>query len=305
MKTKLVVCSAALLLATLTAKSQDLKKQEDAKAIKSMCGCYEVKFNFAETFRYSKDSIHYKPSKTKHDYGLEWVVLVDDKNDKIVLQHLLITGNTEESIVKHWRQDWVYQNTNLYSFFKDKTWKFNTLNPKKVKGQWTQKVYQVDDSPRYEGSASWVHVDGTSYWKNATDAPLPRREYTKRDDYNVLKRRNIHEITKQGWIHEQDNDKIIRDDQGHDVLLAQEKGLDTYAKIDDSKCKLAQQYWTKNKNIWEKVRTKWETVFNKNKDLSLQKTVDGKPLYEHLFNLKPDATQAQIDKIIDSFIVSN
>jgi hypothetical protein len=305
MKTKLVVCSAALLLATLTAKSQDLKKQEDAKAIKSMCGCYEVKFNFAETFRYSKDSIHYKPSKTKHDYGLEWVELVDDKNDKIVLQHLLITGNTEESIVKHWRQDWVYQNTNLYSFFKDKTWKFNTLNPKNVKGQWTQKVYQVDDSPRYEGSASWVHVDGTSYWKNTTDAPLPRREHTKRDDYNVLKRRNIHEITKQGWIHEQDNDKIIRDDQGHDVLLAQEKGLDTYAKIDDSKCKLAQQYWTKNKNIWEKVRTKWETVFNKNKDLLLQKTVDGKPLYEHLFDLKPDATQAQIDKIIDSFIVSN
>lgn len=305
MKTKLVVCSAALLLATLTAKSQDLKKQEDAKAIKSMCGCYEVKFNFAETFRYSKDSIHYKPSKTKHDYGLEWVELVDDKNDKIVLQHLLITGNTEESIVKHWRQDWVYQNTNLYSFYKDKTWKFNALSPKSVKGQWTQKVYQVDDSPRYEGSASWVHVDGTSYWKNTTDAPLPRREHTKRDDYNVLKRRNIHEITKQGWIHEQDNDKIIRDDQGRDVLLAQEKGLDTYTKVDDSKCKLAQQYWTKNKNIWEKVRTKWETFFSKNKDLSLQRTVDGKPLYEYLFDLKPDATQAQIDKIIDSFIVSN
>ena len=29
---------------------------------------------------------------------------------------------------------------------------------KDVRGQWTQKVYQVDDSPRYEGSSTWVHL---------------------------------------------------------------------------------------------------------------------------------------------------
>lgn len=304
MKTKLILFSATFVFASLTAKSQDLKKQEDIKAIKSMCGCYEVKFNFTETFQYSKDTAHYKPSKTKHETALEWVALVEDQKDKIVLQHLLITGKTEEDVIKHWRQDWVYQNTNLYSFYKDRTWKFSQLNPKNVKGQWTQKVYQVDDSPRYEGSATWVNADGTTYWKNTTDAPLPRREHTKRDDYNVLKRRNIHEITKTGWIHEQDNDKIVRDEKAGDIILAQEKGFDTYTKIDDSKCKIAQEYWEKNKKIWEKVRSKWETVFSQNKDLSLKKVVDGQPLYGHLFELKPDATQAQIDKIIDSFIAT-
>ena len=30
------------------------------------------------------------------------------------------------------------------------------------------KIFQVDDSPRYEGTASWVHVDGKSYWENTT-----------------------------------------------------------------------------------------------------------------------------------------
>ena len=305
MRINSVLFSIVLLLVTTSVKSQDLKKQEDIKAIKSMCGCYEVKFNFVETFQYSKDSANYKPSKPKHDYGLEWVELLDDQNDKISLQHLLIVGKTEEDVIKHWRQDWVYQNTEFYSFYKDRTWKFDVLSPRSVKGQWTQKVYQVDDSPRYEGAASWAHVDGASLWRNITDAPLPRREYTKRSDYNVLKRRNIHEITKTRWIHEQDNDKIIRDEKASDVLLAQEKGLDIYTKVDDSKCKLAQQYWAKNKNIWQKVRTKWETVFEKDKTLSLQKMVEGKPLYEHLFDLKPDATQTQIDKIIDSFIITD
>lgn len=303
MRINSILFSTAILLIGYSGNSQNSKKQQDQKAIKSICGCYEVKFNFAETFSYSKDSVNYKPSKTKHDRGLEWVELVEDKDNKIVLQHLLIVGTTENDIIKHWRQDWLYENIEMYSFFKDRTWKFNKLSATDVKGQWTQKVYQVDDSPRYEGTASWVFVDGKSYWKNTTDAPLPRREHTKRDDYNVLKRQNIHEITSYGWLQEQDNDKVIRDDNGKDVLLAQEKGLDVYTKVDDSKCKSAQDFWKKNKAVWQKVRAKWDVVFSNDKDLSLQKSVDGKPLYSHLFDLKPEANQVEVDKIIDSFIV--
>jgi hypothetical protein len=303
MRIKSILLLTTFLLASLSGKSQDLKKQQDIKAIKSMCGCYEVKFNFAETFEYSKDSIGYKPSKTKHDSGLEWVELVEDKSNKIVLQHLLIVGKTDDAIVKHWRQDWLYENTEFYDFFKERTWKFEKISAKNVKGQWTQKVYQVDDSPRYEGTASWVMVDGSTYWKNTTDAPLPRREHTIRNDYNVLKRRNIHEITNFGWIHEQDNDKIVRDDKGNDVLLAQEKGIDVYTKVDDSKCQVAKNYWKKNNELWLKVRNKWELVYQKDSDLSLQKLVDGKPLYSHLFDLKPDAPQVEVDAIIDRFIV--
>ena len=31
------------------------QKPEDSQAIKAMCGCYEIQFNFAETFQYPKD----------------------------------------------------------------------------------------------------------------------------------------------------------------------------------------------------------------------------------------------------------
>lgn len=299
MKIKPTCMIASIMLVSSVLVGQESNKKEDIKAIKAMCGCYEVKFNFTETFQTEKDST-YKPSPTKIDYGLEWVELVEDKSNKLVLQHLLIVG--DDAIVKHWRQDWLYENTDFYQFFKDKTWKFEKLNPKEVKGQWTQKVYQVDDSPRYEGTASWIHADGKHYWMNTTDAPLPRREHTIRKDYNVLERRNIHEITDYGWLHEQDNRKIVRNDDGKDVELAQEKGLDLYVKVQDSKCVAAQKYWKENKVMWKNVRDKWETIFNKNKDLTLEKSVDKKPLFMHLFDLKGSTPKAETDKIIDSFI---
>jgi hypothetical protein len=300
MNTKSLYFSAIMALTCGLGFAQDAKKQQDIKSIKSMCGCYEVKFNFTETFQYPKDSLTYKPSKTKHDYGLEWVELLEDTPNKISMQHLLIVS--DKMIIKHWRQDWLYENTDLYSFYKNTSWKYQKLDKKAVKGQWTQKVYQVDDSPRYEGTATWVHVDGTDYWTNIADAPLPRREHTKRDDYNVLKRRNIHEITKTGWNHEQDNDKLIRDDSGKDVLLAQEKGMDIYTKVPDIKCIAAQNWWKENNAVWKNVRDKWQTLFDRHKDLNLEPTVDKKPLFMFLFDLKPDVAKAETDAIIDKFV---
>lgn len=299
MISKSLFLSAAMALTCGLGFSQD-KKQQDIKSIKSMCGCYEVKFNFTETFSYPKDTLTYKPSETKHESALEWVELLEDTPNKIVMQHLLIVS--DDMIIKHWRQDWLYENTDLYSFDKGTSWKYKKLDKKAVKGQWTQKVYQVDDSPRYEGSSTWVHVDGKDYWANVADAPLPRREQTKRNDYNVLKRRNIHEITATGWNHEQDNDKLIRDDSGKDVLLAQEKGFDVYTKVPDIKCQAAQKWWIANNVLWKNVRDKWQTLFDRNKDLNLEAKVDRKALYSLLFDLKPDTAKAETDKIIDKFV---
>lgn len=286
------------LTASLSLHAQD-KKTADRNAIKAMCGCYEVTFNFAETFKHTK-AADYKPSPDKYDYGLEWVELVEDSPNKIVMQHLLIVSDS--MIVKHWRQDWEYENTRLYEFFKDTDWKVKNLSKPAVKGQWTQRVYQVDDSPRYEGTATWVHVDGRHFWTNTTDAPLPRREHTIRNDYNVLKRTNTHEITKEGWIHNQDNVKIARGADGKDVILAEEKGFDIYKKVDDSKCKAAQDYWKKYASLWKNVRAKWQAVFDRNQNLSLQAKVDGQPLFMHLFDLKPETPKAETDAIIDRFI---
>lgn len=280
------------------------KKQQDLQAIKSMCGCYEVSFNFAETFNYSKDST-YTPSKVKHDSALEWVQLVDDNNNMVSMQHLLIVGKPEKQmIIKHWRQDWLFENTDLYTYHADNKWLYKNLPKKNVVGQWTQKVFQVDDSPRYEGSASWVHVDGKSYWENTTDAPLPRREYTKRNDYNVTVRRNRHQVTNTGWIHDQDNDKVIRKEGLEDVLLAQEKGYNTYTKVDDAKCKAAQKWWKQNKKSWALVRNKWDNIFKTRSDLALKLKVDDKPLYKYFFNKDYKMKKKNISNTIDAFVIN-
>ncbi|MFL0353267.1 DUF6607 family protein [Xanthomarina sp. GH4-25] len=292
------------LLATTTIATAQNKKEQDEKAIKDMCGCYEVTFNFAETFEYSGDST-YIESKTKHDKGLEWVKLIQDDTDKISMQHILIVGRPESPhIVKHWRQDWQFENTKLYVYDHDNKWSFVNLPKDKVKGQWTQKVFQVDDSPRYEGSASWVHIDGKSYWEDETSAPLPRREYTTRSDYNVTVRRNRHEITNYGWLHEQDNDKVVRETGKEDVVLAQEKGYNTYVKVDDSRCEAGQNYWKVNQEKWALVRAKWDEVFARDTDLILEDKVDNKVLFKYLLDDENYKTAEDINPVIDAFVKS-
>ncbi len=289
-----------LLLGVNMAFSQS-KKEKDVEAIKSMCGCYEVKFNFAETFNYVDDPA-YKPSKIKHSGGLEWVQLVEEDDNLIVLQHLLIVGHGDEShIIKHWRQDWAYENRDFYMFNANNNWKYEQKTKSDVAGQWTQKVFQVDDSPRYEGTASWVHVDGKSYWENITNAPLPRREFTQRSDYNLTIRNNRQEITATGWIHDQDNKKVQREN-GKDVIIAEEKGFNTYTKVEESKCKAAKEWWQENKDMWAMVRKNWDKVFAKKQDLTLKSKVDNKRLFEHLFALEPSSKPKEIKEIITGFV---
>lgn len=286
---------------SFSVSAQNKKRKKDAEAIKNMCGCFEVTFNFAETFNYSSDSL-YKPSKTKVSKALEWAQLVTDENDKIQIQHLLQMGNpADPMIIKHWRQDWLFENEDFYMYNADNQWTFNQKTKGDVKGQWTQKVYQVDDSPRYEGSGSWVHVDGKSYWESTTPAPLARREYTTRSDYNILMRGNRQEITDYGWLHDQDNSKLIREDGKEDFLLAKEKGYNTYVKVDDSRCAVAAKWWVDHTDKWITVRAKWDEVYGRNKDLSLEAKVDNKALYKHLFD---DAIteDVQINPVIESFV---
>ena len=297
---KKIVSGVLTLIIAISANAQS-KKTKDRDAIKEMCGCFEVTYNFAETFNYTKDST-YRPSATKLSKGLEWAGLVTDENNKVSIQHILQVGNPASPMtVKHWRQDWLYQNTAFYMYNGDNNWTFEQKEKKNVRKQWTQKVYQVDDSPRYEGSGTWVHVDGKSYWENTTTAPLPRREYTKRSDYNITLRGNRHEITTSGWVHDQDNRKILRQEGKEDVIIANEKGYNTYKKVPETRCSVAKEWWIANGSKWEMVRNKWEEVYGRNTDLTLKTKVDNKPLYKHLFS-DTMTEKKEMYTIIESFV---
>ena len=267
-----------LLLIFPTAILANKKKKADIDAIKGMCGCMDIKFEFAETVSPQKD---YKFYENYLSGGRELAFIVEETPDKLVIQHILVIMDT--MIVKHWRQDWIYEGEEIFMYDKDQRWIKKTLNKKERKGKWVQKVYQVDDSPRYEGIGSWVMVDGKTYWESIADAPLPRREYSKRKDYNVMKRGNRHEIKNFGWIHEQDNIKIMRGDT--DIIIAEEKGWNTYKRIDESNCKAAIDWWADNKSYWKNVRNVWDEYFKEKNIISLHTQINKKPMFSEFFEL--------------------
>ena len=296
---KLYFNNLILVLLLVLTSSLNAQKKQDIEAIKNMCGCFEIDFKFSETFQYSNDS-NYSKSKNYNAKALEYAKLIKDEKGHISIQHLLVMG---DYVIKHWRQDWIYQNKDFLKYDGNNNWKYISKNKKDVKGQWTQKVFQVDDSPRYEGSATWVHIDGKSYWENSSYAPLPRREYTKRDDYNIMIRGNRHEITNDGWIHDQDNFKVVKDyNSNSEVIIASEKGLNIYTRVDESKCNEAIKWWDENYVKWSFVVDKWNTIYSKKDDISLRSSVEDKPLFSFLFD-ENIVKRDEIGLIIDRFVI--
>src|SRR5690554_5782595 len=133
-------------LSSTIAFSQKDKKELDRKSILAMEGCYKVSFDFAETF--SPDTGYVKYDNYSSG-AIEYVFAIADEPDFISLQHISVVNDT--FIVKHWRQDRLYENQAVLMFDKDRTWHNKTISKQEAKGTWTQIVFQVDDSPRYEG----------------------------------------------------------------------------------------------------------------------------------------------------------
>ena len=288
---------AVLVLATSALFGQT-KKEQDREAIKKMEGCYKVTFSFSETFSSVKDYVYHDK---KFDQGIEYVKIIEETENKIVLQHLLVVSDS--MIVKHWRQDWIYENQNLLVYDKDQTWKNIQITTAEAKGTWTQKVFQVDDSPRYEGYGTWIHVDGRHFWESKADAPLPRREHTKRDDYNVMGRFSHIEIFNDGWVLEQDNDKIVRSSEKDEIICA-EKGIERFY-TGDYNCQPAIDYWNKNQEFWKVVREVWtEKLASGTIHLELMK--GGNIIYMKFFELaETTANEKKFDaKKVRSAIVS-
>lgn len=279
-----------LMSASLVAQS---KKEQDRQAIKAMAGTYFVDFRYAETFA---ETVDYKLKEPYRASGLEYIALDEESDNKISLLHLLIMENSkgEKSVIKHWREDWIYENTDLYTFDHNLKWRYTKLTPDQVKGQWTQKVYSVDDSPRYEGSGTWVHLDGKHYWESISDAPLPRREYTKRSDYNVLRRKNRHILTDYGFLHEQDNTKIIRTEGYADVELVQEKGLNMYKRVENqSEGDAGKAWWEAHRPFWREVLAVWNDIYGMKKDLKFKEAKGDEKLFGALFELDDKMTEGK------------
>lgn len=232
------------------------KFEADRKAILAMVGEFDVKFRFRETMPLVKGYERHKPYMAD---AKEMVIVVKDEGDHIALQHILVTSRGH--VVKHWCQEWKYEDRVIFSYQGNDIWTPKVLNAAEVKGKWTQSVTQTDDSPRYEGIGQWVHDQGYSRWESdETWRPLPRREYKNRSDYEVLLCRHRHTITPEGWVHEQDSAKLDLDEKGNRVLV-RELGFNTYFHAKDSDFSAGRSYWTGTAKYWDMVRAEWDNVF--------------------------------------------
>ncbi len=279
-------CASAPVAASAPAmeskQAQTETFDQDRQAILAMVGDFKVSFDFTETVSFDERYTLKKPYITGGD---EIVRVIEDRGDFISLQHILVVGDEEEKFpVKHWRQDWAYEPESVLVFVGGNAWRKRTLNAEEARGKWAQTVYQVDDAPRYGALGAWSHADGVSQWTPPMEwRPLPRRDATKRDDYDAINAVNRHVITPAGWAHEQDNTKLIL--KGDQRALVREIGVNTYARSDDFAIDVAEDYWAETQDYWAAVRDEWTRLENENDAFGL--TIQGEPeeLYMKLLEL--------------------
>jgi uncharacterized protein DUF6607 len=279
-----LVASSILAAAAASAAAGDFEK--DRQAILAMAGTYTVEFNFVETVALAKG---YAAKPPKRSGATELVLVIEDSPRRIELQHILVLGDPP-TVVKHWRQRWDYEDADLLEFQGHASWAHRRLAASQVKGAWTQSVFEVDDAPRYEGVGRWVHAGDSSSWEsNETWRPLPRREYTTRDDYQVLLGRNRHTVTPAGWVHEQDNVKLRLDPSR--ALLVREAGLNRYTRVEKD-LSAGRAYWRETEAYWREVRAAWDRRLAA-PAVEIASSRDGTLRYEHFLERAEEARAAR------------
>jgi len=274
------------------------KFERDRQAILAMAGPYRASFDFIETVGFSSG---YTPARPYRSWGTEYVYVVADEPEFISLQHILVMTFADTAdgdaltgpvVVKHWRQDWHYEAGDYHEFRGGERWSRTRVDTGDRAGSWVQTVWQVDDSPRYASRGRWRHDAGQSVWEGeATLRPLPRREFSVRDDYDALRAVNRHIITPTGWVHEEQNEKLVLGDEPR--ILAREAGLNRYERIVGHDFSAGDAYWARTAPFWAEVRAAWDDLFAAHDALRFEARSDDGLLFMKLFQyadgLDPEA----------------
>jgi hypothetical protein len=294
--------------------------ERDRRAILAMAGPYRTTFDFIETVGFVPG---HAPTRPYQSWGTEYVYVVTDEPEFISLQHVIVMffespdgGVSEPAVVKHWRQDWRYEDRDLHVYAGHNTWQRKHLSRREAQGSWSQAVFQVDDSPRYEAVGRWQHDGNYSSWRSDnTWRPLPRREFSVRDDYHVLSGTNRHTITPTGWVQEEDNLKLKLEEDGKPAeespYLAREAGLNRYERIVGHDFSAGDAYWERTAPFWADVRRAWDELFARRDRFTIRSKVGGERLFERMFeyagehegeDYDPQSGRAFIAETLEQFV---
>jgi hypothetical protein len=172
--------------------------------IKGLSGCFKV------TYRFVEDGKH--DSRFDLWQGKEYFEWISMREEGAVLrlQHYGVAGG---NAMKHWREDWV----------------------ETADHAWNQKVYNPNGSElRYECTAP---IRFNQWSCEAGKAAKPVIRDRNREDYEVLFRRNTLQVTPQGWVQVEINDKLDK----NNVVVSNEVGWNEYSRVDIAKCDAARK----------------------------------------------------------------
>ena len=290
-------------------------RERDRRAILAMAGDYRTSFDFIETIGFTEG---YQPAAPYQSWGTERVYVVANEPEFVSLQHIIVMHfldadgfESDAMVVKHWRQDWQYEDAEVHTFQGRGAFVRRALDPANRKGAWTQTVYQVDDSPRYEGVGRWIHAPGVSYWQSDDRRrPLPRREFSVRDDYQALYGSHRITITPAGWTQEEDALKLVLDENNRpsssQPYLAREAGLSRYDRVLDYDFSAGDDYWEETGAFWSRVRQYWDALYKAESAFSFVKSAEGTPMFMALFGMAGEdfESEADMDRAIAALLAS-
>lgn len=267
-------------------------QERDRRAILAMAGTFRVTFDFLEVAGFGASDKLIAPYQS---WATEKVYVDQDRPGFVSLVHILEMrfvdkdGKAGEPMVtKHWRQDWTHEPAEVVEYKGRDRWQRRALTQAERRGAWLQAVYQVDESPRYASVGRWEHSASFSSWLSGeTWRPLPRREWSVRDDYQVLVGSNRHSVGPTGWLQEENNLKAVLDGRREidaaRPYVGREYGVARYERIRDNDFAAADRYYERTRAFWDRVRDIWGTAFAQQGTITLRGPVDKLGLFMPLF----------------------
>lgn len=260
---------------------------QDREAILALAGGYRVDYRFEETAALRPGYVLASPYTAS---ATEWVAVAQDTGERVVLQHLLVTGEPAR-VVKHWQQTWDYAPSSVVRYIDENVWESRALLSPGQIGRWSRTISEADGSPNYAAWGRWSHGSAAGpQWSASTAvlAPPPRREGLRRSAYQAVLVRDRIQLLGDGWLQQQALTKRwINDDTPG---IARESGVVRYRRVERGDAAAsgfadAARYWHRVGPFWAEARRAWDDWLAGGGAVRLRDEVDGEPRWRRVFAL--------------------
>ena len=222
-----------------------------------MAGDYRASFDFLETVEFSAGRGSRAPYRS---WGTERIYVVDDRGDAITLQHIIVMFTVDDGVVegpfvqKHWRQDWRYEPESVSEYRGKQRWERRALVARgtrrgvgagRLSGGRRAAIFERRPLGTYGGGVDLDRIVDLA-------AAAATRVHGAQRLRRAGRRQSRHGVAV-GWVHEQDNLKLVLDEHAKPradaPYIARELGIDRYERIKGFDFSAGDMYWRKTRGF--------------------------------------------------------